>query len=189
MYTVYMHVNRINNKKYIGQTKQNVTTRWGNGHTYKTSTKFNAAINKYGFDAFNHFIIKDGLSKFEADELEVKLILYYDTTNVGYNISVGGSGVMTDRHHTKATKKLIATKRREQVFTDESFRRRASTMYGFEYYGIIAIDKQGVEYYYKSVSEFCKEYNGSTGHVNKCLRGIRKTHKGFRFKFAKQPMI
>ena len=49
-YCVYMHVNKINNKKYIGITKQKTPeSRWGaNGVNYKGSPHFYAAIKKYG---------------------------------------------------------------------------------------------------------------------------------------------
>jgi hypothetical protein len=31
MYIVYLHVNRVNNKKYFGITSQNPLKRWNNG--------------------------------------------------------------------------------------------------------------------------------------------------------------
>lgn len=34
-YTVYMHVNKANNKTYVGITSQNVQERWQNGLGYK----------------------------------------------------------------------------------------------------------------------------------------------------------
>ena len=40
-YTVYSHRNKINNKIYIGITKQNVNNRWkGQGKGYSQSPRF-----------------------------------------------------------------------------------------------------------------------------------------------------
>lgn len=40
-YSVYMHTNILNDKKYIGITKQRPTNRWGkNGKYYKGCTYF-----------------------------------------------------------------------------------------------------------------------------------------------------
>ena len=52
-YTVYMHVNKINNKKYIGITCQKLNKRWRNGKGYENSPHFYMSINKYGWDNFN----------------------------------------------------------------------------------------------------------------------------------------
>lgn len=66
-YTVYMHINKINNKKYIGITKNKLTRRWkSNGVGYKTSTLFWNAIQKYGWDNFEHEIIETGISQDKA---------------------------------------------------------------------------------------------------------------------------
>ena len=56
-YYVYSHRNKINNKIYIGITKQNPTVRWGvDGKRYKDSPRFWNAIQKYGWDNFEHEI-------------------------------------------------------------------------------------------------------------------------------------
>ena len=63
-YTVYVHINKINHKKYIGITKQKPEDRWGkNGENYKESPHFYAAIQKYGWDNFEHIILKENLTK------------------------------------------------------------------------------------------------------------------------------
>lgn len=106
-YCVYMHVNKINNKKYIGQSA-NVKERWRcNGKNYFASIKFFRAIQKYGWDNFDHIIIKENLFRYEADQLEKELIKKYDTVNNGYNIKTGGSrGVLSQESLHKMSESL-----------------------------------------------------------------------------------
>lgn len=92
LYCVYMHKNKQNGKVYIGQTCQKPERRWSNGYGYKGCPKFYKAIQKYGWNNFEHIIIQDHLSKEEADNLEKELITKYNSTSqeTGYNISIGG---------------------------------------------------------------------------------------------------
>ena len=96
IYRVYMHINKINQKIYIGQTKEeNINKRWGNnGIGYKTQTRFWRAIQKYGWDNFDHFIITDWITKDKANDIEIALISLFNSTNknYGYNVSQGGDG-------------------------------------------------------------------------------------------------
>ena len=96
LYCVYCHRNKINGKRYIGQTIQqdNPNKRFGsNGAGYRECPLFYNAIQKYGWDAFDHYIIQDNLTKKEADELEELNILLFNTLNpdYGYNLKHGGS--------------------------------------------------------------------------------------------------
>ena len=105
-YCVYIHVNKINNKKYVGLTKQAPHKRWANGKHYENSTYFKHAIEKYGWDNFYHEIIAFNLSKEEASFLEKELIKNYKTTNpeYGYNLDSGGSCP----NHSDITKQKIS---------------------------------------------------------------------------------
>ena len=104
-YCVYMHENKINHKKYIGQTSQKPEKRWDNGNGYVTSIKFYNAIQKYGWNNFNHIILKENLTLEEANLLEAELIKNLKTQddNYGYNIASGG----TNFKHSEETKKKI----------------------------------------------------------------------------------
>jgi len=107
-FLVYEHVNKVNGKKYIGITCKNVKTRWGkDGSGYKYSTYFYNAIKKYGWENFEHNIIKTELSEAEAKGLEIDLIAKYKTTNsnFGYNLTFGGQGnIPTDKVRQKMSK-------------------------------------------------------------------------------------
>lgn len=90
-YCVYMHESP-NCKKYIGITRQKPERRWQNGFGYVNNKYFYRAIEKYGWENFKHIIIKDNLSKENAEKLEIELIKKYESNNPnnGYNILDGG---------------------------------------------------------------------------------------------------
>lgn len=94
-YCVYIHINKINNKKYVGITKTSTAKRWGkNGSEYTRdeSSVFGCAIKKYGWENFYHEIFANNLSKERACALEVLLIKILRTRDkeYGYNIQPGG---------------------------------------------------------------------------------------------------
>ena len=92
-FTVYMHVNKQNNKKYIGITCQKyVSQRWHNGEGYKQQRRFYSAIKHYGFDGFEHIILHTGLTKEDAEQKEKELIALHRSNDLkyGYNIENGG---------------------------------------------------------------------------------------------------
>lgn len=92
-YIVYMHKNTINQKIYIGITSTTLERRAGcNGNGYRKNVLFYRAIQKYGWDAFEHIVLSEGLTKSEATEKEKCLIqeLKANNPNYGYNISSGG---------------------------------------------------------------------------------------------------
>ena len=115
-YSVYMHTNKVNGKKYIGITSQKPYKRWCGGHGYYGCRHFYNAIQKYGWKNFSHDILETGLTKADAEQHEKDLIQLYDTTNYehGYNISIGGEGVnilqRTDEWNRKISESHIGEK-------------------------------------------------------------------------------
>lgn len=101
MWTIYYHQNKTNGKIYVGITSTKPELRWGkNGSRYKHSPHFEAALNKYGWDGFEHEIYASGLTKEEAENMERVLIQKFQLQNpeYGYNIEDGGS-VKTGVYH------------------------------------------------------------------------------------------
>lgn len=93
-YYIYMHINKTNQKKYIGMSCQKTYRRFGkNGARYAECPKFWSAIQKYGWANFEHKILLSELSYEEACEKEIEMIALYNTTNnkYGYNTSKGGN--------------------------------------------------------------------------------------------------
>lgn len=102
-YCVYVHTNKINGKMYVGMTKRNVKERWGSdGSGYKSQVAFWRAIQKYGWDNFEHEVVASGLTESEARSFERKLINQLNTYvngGNGYNLVPGGKydGKYTNR--------------------------------------------------------------------------------------------
>lgn len=91
---IYIHTNLINGKRYIGKSVNSVR-RWGTtGNNYKHCPLFYRAIQKYGWDNFNHEVRLTGLSKEEANERERYYIALFRTNDprFGYNLTKGGDG-------------------------------------------------------------------------------------------------
>lgn len=104
---VYIHTNKINNKKYIGITKQKANRRWRDGGGYKGCVRFYSAIQKYGWDGFKHEIVYDNISFQEACDIERELIEQFNTRNIlyGYNLQFGGE---SGKKHSDETKKVLS---------------------------------------------------------------------------------
>ena len=91
-YTLYCHVNKANGKKYVGITSRKPQERWGRGSGY-AGQRFGSAIKKYGWDGFDHIILKLGMTRVDAEKEEKRLISAWKSNNVafGYNVAEGGN--------------------------------------------------------------------------------------------------
>ena len=89
---VYKHTTP-SGKVYIGITCTSLVQRWKNGKAYKGCPKFNASIQKYGWDSILHECLYDGLSEMEAKSIETSLILEHKRLGISLNLTDGGDGV------------------------------------------------------------------------------------------------
>ena len=106
-YFVYLHKNLTNGKRYYGITSERTPEeRWEKGYSH--NKHLSAAFEKYGWNGFEHIIIAEGLTKIEAETMEVQLIAEYKTNDpqYGYNLtSGGGAGVF---RHSEESKRLMS---------------------------------------------------------------------------------
>ena len=108
-FTIYCHTNRVNGKRYVGQTVHSMEKRWGH-HVALAKSKnrrhqaFANAIRKHGADAFDHQILEVVSTQESADSAECRWIeqLNCRVPN-GYNLKPGGGR----RGHHDNTRKLI----------------------------------------------------------------------------------
>src|SRR5271170_5866256 len=94
---IYLITNKVNGKRYIGQTVQILKKRWS-GHL-STARRGRGlalyhAIRKYGEEAFEISPLAVCRSKAAMDAAERWFIRMYESNNpeFGYNLSTGGEG-------------------------------------------------------------------------------------------------
>lgn len=98
-YKVYKHV-FPNGKVYIGITSQPLNCRWRSGKGYNHNIHITRAIEKYGWDNVQHFVLKGDFTLDEANSIERALIQKYKSNNpeFGYNVTAGGDGRLGHSH-------------------------------------------------------------------------------------------
>lgn len=131
-YIIYMHVNKKNNKKYIGQTCQDPERRWRGGEGYKDSPRFWAAIQSYGWDGFEHIILESNLNYQQANERECYWIQYYKTQEeqYGYNLTPGGNHYLGDKWQDPIFREKMHnsfSKRSKEIFSTQEGRDKVLT--------------------------------------------------------------
>lgn len=123
LYTVYKHKNKINNKVYIGITIQKPQHRWGkDGNGYKQNKYFYSAIQKYGWDNFEHIILFENLEPDVAYKKEQELIALYKSNSkeYGYNQSVGGEFGSLGCSMSEDARKKISLANKGKTLSDEA---------------------------------------------------------------------
>lgn len=203
-YCVYRHTNKANGKVYIGITND-VNRRWRNGNGYTGRQLFGKAIEKYGWDGFEHEILESSLTLEDACALERRYIALhksnvhrYSNPSYGYNLTDGGDGFYgVDRsgkknsfygkHHTEHSKQLIA---KAHTGVNNPFYGRKLTdaeverLNGPKRKAVICLET-GMEF--ESVAAASKYINVSHASISSCCNGKCPTVKGMHFVYRDCP--
>lgn len=115
-FTIYCHTNKVNGKRYVGQTVNSMEFRWKDhlrsANRNEGARLFGRALRKYGADAFEHEVLETVETQAEADKTEAKWIAQLRSrAPKGYNLAVGGGG---PGYHHDDSKRLIASASKRQ---------------------------------------------------------------------------
>ena len=216
-YTVYMHINKTNGKKYVGITCQaNPKNRWKNGAGYRQQKRFYNAIKCYGFEGFYHLVLERGLTKEQAEAKEQEYIRKYKSNDLryGYNIENGGhvnkytaeqrkqmsiahlghthseqtKRKMSIAHKGKSTEWLTGAKASTATRAKMSRQRRGAQNVRSK--KVYQYDLDGnfiAEYEYMDLIKPVLGIN-STSHISRCCLGQRKKAYGFMWSYEHKEM-
>lgn len=194
-FCVYCHISP-SGKRYIGITSKKPEKRWNYGFGYHGNSHFTKAIKKYGWNAFQHIVLCEGLTMKEASAMEIELIRKYDTTNhdKGYNVSPGGMN--EDQVYSAEIGRKISDAKRGKPCPEQQKKHLSMLNKGKMPTNIDDIHKQRqkrVNQYdidgnyiatYPSIRIAGRECNVSENGIGLCCRGHFKKSGGYVWKFA-----
>lgn len=198
LFTVYIHTNKLNNKKYVGATCKKPEHRYQHGLAYKRNKEFYLDIEKYGWDGFLHEIIKNNLPKQEAYLLEIELIKKHNTTNkdFGYNKSKGGEFGRYGAIVSEETRKKIGEGNKGKV-VPESAKEKLSKINTGKIYSDETRKKKSIpivqlnknmelvgEYF--GIKEASRKTNIDRANISSCCNHKKKTAGGYFWMFRKE---
>ena len=117
---IYKATNLLNDKYYIGKTKNTLEKRI-KSHKLASTKKdlvFYRAINKYGFENFKWEIIEECNDICQLNQLEKK---YINENKNGYNVAKGGDGGDTISNHPnlESIKENVSKFHKGKILTEE----------------------------------------------------------------------
>ena len=181
-YCLYAHINPINDKVYIGISKD-VKKRWaGKIHAYKHSSLIQNALKKYGWDNFIHVVICDGLTFEEACKKEQQWIFAYKREGMSYNITNGGEGhlgIPLTQEQKENLKKIHTGK----VVSSETRKKQSEAQMKNSVHRkkVYAFDKNSGELVkeYNSLAEAAKDTHSRDSNISEAASGRNYTAAGY----------
>ena len=126
---VYLVTNKVNGKKYVGQTTRSIEERWRDHvrQSYRYENPFPRALINYKEDDFYTETLCECFSQQELDEKEIFYIEKLKTiAPFGYNCTYGGRG----GKHLKEVKNKISKSLMGKVQSEETKMKRSKSLSG-----------------------------------------------------------
>lgn len=167
---IYCAYNKINNKRYIGQTIQELKERQRKHYQTDDCPYFHKALLKYDKDSWEWIILEE-LDQNQLNEREEYWISYYETTNPekGYNISKGGDNhYQTQEQIRYARDKFIENHSIDNIMCHTSK-------------NIRCIETGEV---FKTAKDAGKQKNITYSHITEVANGKLKTAGGYHWEWC-----
>lgn len=187
-YCIYCHINKTNGKQYIGLTSENPPSkRWGpNGINYKGCTCFYSAVQKYGWNNFEHIILEENLTSKQAEQLEKYYIQLYNTMAPnGYNLTNGGEikKEISEETRERLRKSHLGYKNSEE--TKKKMSNSQKGHLGYNRKKVWMCDKKTHERIklFSSLTEAANFLNKSHSHIGHVCKGERSSAYGYFWEY------
>ena len=202
-YSVYMHRNRFDDKKYFGITCRPLDKRWGHGLGYKKQSRFYNAILKYGWDeGFDHVILAVDLTEECSKDIERLLIAVFNTQNreFGYNLTAGGDENPCHSEHWRETmnsveyrkkqsekqKEIWSTPELKQKRSDANKRNWSNVSFAEKFYKRVVCVETGVTY--DCINSAGRILHLDVHNISSCCRGKRATVGGYHWEYVDEEL-
>lgn len=168
---IYCAYNKINQKRYIGQTIQRLSERKAAHYSKDKEIYFHRALHKYAESDWEWSVIDTAENKEELDQKEIYWIAYYKTTNseYGYNILSGGSNT----HQTKDQIRYARDKFVQQYSSNKNITKTIRNIKCIE-----------TDQIFKNAAEASRAINVHHSHIVAAANGNLKSAGGYHWEWC-----
>jgi group I intron endonuclease len=201
---IYLIINKVNGKKYIGQTARSFQERMKE-HISHSTQLIDRKIREYGIDSFECKVIDQANSIEELNQKEINWINKENSLMPnGYNLCIGGDNTLGYNHRLESKKKM------SQAQIKRNMKGQKNPYYGKKHSKetrekmkkawenrepntqalvptwtsnkkrVVNIDTQEV---FESVKEAAQKYSLKATHISRVCRGKRKSTGGFKWMY------
>lgn len=166
-YTVYVLINKINGKVYVGVTRKTLFERCNFGWGYVNNKPFFADTRKYGWDNIEQNIFAQHLTKEEAFNMEKFLISKFRDQNPDsvYNLDAGGE----HGKHCDSTIEILREKNVGRIVTEEA-RMKIKEARSKQVFSAEALAKRSLKMRGRKMSpEFCQRLGERSSKSVRCI--------------------
>ena len=206
-YLIYLHRNKINGKCYVGQTNQKPEARWGGwGQRYSDQEYFYRAIQKYGWDNFEHIILEENIPQEFVDEREIYWGGYYHAlAPEGYSLHLGSYTNHIESELAKNNRSEVSQKNweneqyrqkviegRKKMWEEASDEIKTKMLANLDRTGIGGLAKSKkvlcveTNIVYPSTREAERQTNVKHNNIANVCNGKRQTAGGFHWRYIEE---